>query len=505
MTLTRPELEKIVKTLPVGYYINRNVKIVIDENADCSSYDPMNDLIIISLKQINCGLDSLKDDGNEEEAVRSNVYHEISHAFLTPTCLKVDRTMNVFEDERIESILRKYYMNVNFRKMIIAINNYKGEAPENADSAFYHLVRYRVGDKKWIDRLNALIEQYKSLNRTSRYYYVSNYYNEVHLFYDEFVAEWNASNVQNTANQTEANGQADQNDQGNDQQDGNQAAPQENQNDPTDQDEDKEMVDGTNVPSDKPEGQDKNDESNESIYDDSYAKSAIESVMNEFNDNEIFGQISSILQRISKSSSRNGSAINAYSGKFDPRAVVRDDYKYFVQANRTGHIKAYSRTHLNLFIDRSGSFRDSENTVNKLLKALSLFEKSNPEFSFTLITCGCGEQIEKINNRRLRCDGGNRLDEEIFEIFRKVQVPNESNYNIVLFDGDAFSSFGYTEKNINKRNFGAFNNSKTTIISDISNQAAIERYAKQAKLIFTYDYAEELVKNVMIALQALTR
>lgn len=505
MTLTRPELEKIVKTLPIGYYISRNVEITIDENAECSSYDPMNDKIEISMKQINTGLESLQETGNEEEIVRSNLYHEVSHAFLTPTSLHVDRTMNIVEDERIESILRKYYMNVNFRKTIMALNNYHGEAPIDAESAFYHLVRFRVGDPKWIAKLNELIDDYKTLNRSS---YSYSYACAAHNFHDEFVNEWNKMNAQNMTepNPIQANGQNGQDSaeaqQTTGSQDGTQPIKVDAQNDDNSDD----QPDTNAIQSDETcEQEGEQQELNESIYDDSYAKAMIESVMNEFNDNEISAQIQSILQRIAKASSRNGSAINAYSGKFDPRAVVRDDYKYFVQANRTGHIKAYSRTHLNLFIDRSGSFKDSEDTVNKLIKALSIFEKSNPEFTFTLITCGDGERIEPINHRKLDCRGGNRLDSEIFQIFRQVQRPNESNYNIVLFDGDAFSNCGRYDRAACRPNFGAFNNSKTTIISDYDNREVIERYAKSAKHIFTADYVDELIKNVMIALQALTR
>ena len=67
----------------------------------------------------------------------------------------------------------------------------------------------------------------------------------------------------------------------------------------------------------------------------------------------------------------NGSAINAYSGVFDPRSVGRQDYKYFIQKNRAGNVKRFSKIKLNLFIDDSGSFKDSENVVNsnKLLFA----------------------------------------------------------------------------------------------------------------------------------------
>ena len=82
-----------------------------------------------------------------------------------------------------------------------------------------------------------------------------------------------------------------------------------------------------------------------------------------------------LFNKNSKVTKKNSAAINAYSGVFDPRSTIRDDYKFFLQSNRVGHQKAFSKMKLNLFIDRSGSFYPSVPMVNKIIYALQKIEK----------------------------------------------------------------------------------------------------------------------------------
>ena len=193
MNYSTNELNNILKTLPVGYYLKRNVTVEMDESAGCSYYDPMNDKICISFKQLSTSLNSLKNDVELEENVRTLLYHEVSHAFITPKQLKATNVMNIFEDERIESVLRHYYMNTNFREFVKRVNNYHGEDPDNAESAFYHLVRYRVGDKKWLDELHELIMKYATLEKNPYWRTLYAYQDDVEDFHKRFVNEWNGN------------------------------------------------------------------------------------------------------------------------------------------------------------------------------------------------------------------------------------------------------------------------------------------------------------------------
>lgn len=504
MKITFNEIEKILKTLPIGYYLKRNVDVALDPDTECSYYVPMEDAIRISFKQLEGAFESVKKTKNVEKIVRGMLYHEVSHAFITPKNLRMTSWMNTFEDERIESVLRHYYLNTNFRELVKLVNNFKDEKPANAKQAFYQLVRYRVGDKDWLKRLHELIQKYRTLNRRSEYYDVWEYEKDVRNFYENFMTwyEMNHPELDEIKSQPEvpsaSSCESDESSESATESDESDDESDEETDETTDDESNEENDEAVNLESDE-----------ESESDESLSSKEIDNLMsdalNELVDKEMIESVQQILQRISKSTSKNGSAINAYSGVFDPRSVVRDDYKYFVQQNRIGHIKAFSKVHLNLFIDRSGSFRSSQDTVNKLLYSLRLFENSNPNFTFDLVTCGMGERLETKKDRIMECRGGNKLDHNAFDLFKKLQFAGQTNYNIVLFDGDAFSDYSYKETAEAQKNFGAFNASNVTIISDYDNKDAIEKYACSAKKIFTYDYANELCKNVMNALQMLTR
>ena len=187
MRLTTHEIEKILNTLPIGYYVKREVKVKLDENAPCSYYDPMHDSICISSSQLNNALDNLKNSENVEDDIRTILYHEVSHAFITPKCMKVTRERNIFEDERIESVLRKYYRRVNFREFVKRINNFHGEQPKSADDAYYQLVRYRVGNPEWLEKLHQLILKWSNIGRLSDWYYCL----DIDDFYRSFCEWWN--------------------------------------------------------------------------------------------------------------------------------------------------------------------------------------------------------------------------------------------------------------------------------------------------------------------------
>lgn len=511
MKITFNEIEKILKTLPIGYYLKRNVDVTLDPDTECSYYVPMDDTIRISFKQLEGTFESIEKTKNVETIVRGMLYHEVSHAFITPKNLRMTSCMSIFEDERIESVLRHYYLNTNFRELVKLVNNFKGEKPANAKQAFYQLVRYRVGDKDWLERLHELIQKYKTLNRRSEGYERYEYEADVRNFYEDFMTwyKMNHPELDETKTQPEvpsaSSCESDESSESTTESDKSDDEPDEE----TDEETDKMTDDESDEESDEAENLESDESDEESESDESLSSKEIDNMMfdalNELVDKEMIESVRQILQRISKSTSKNGSAINAYSGVFDPRSVVRDDYKYFVQQNRIGHIKAFSKVHLNLFIDRSGSFRRSQDTVNKLLYSLRLFENSNPNFTFDLVTCGKGERLETKKDRIIECRGGNKLDHDVFDIFKKLQFAGQTNYNIALFDGDAFSDYDYREKAEARKNFGAFNASNVTIISDCDNYNAIERYACSAKKIFTHDYANELCKNVMNALQMLTR
>ena len=247
-------------------------------------------------------------------------------------------------------------------------------------------------------------------------------------------------------------------------------------------------------------------ENEEGEFSEDEIESIISEALDSLKDKELLNGVNSILSRISNNKKRNGSAMNAYSGRFDVRSTLRDDCKFFVQANRTGHIKQFSKTHLNLFIDVSGSFCKHQTTTNSLLYALKEFEKQNTNFEFDVVVMQVGERLLDRDHREIECGGGNWLDDEIKDIFKKLQFGGYDNYNIVLFDGNALTDYwlGYDKAEAIK-NFKAFDVSNCTFISDFKNERYVNSAkCKSMKTIFTADYVNEFKKNIFKALQNMT-
>ena len=518
MTITIKQIEEILNTLPIGYYAKRKINLKLDENAQGSFYDPMNDEITISYPQLANTIDSLDEQALEDD-IRCMLYHEISHAILTPKNLKILTYINIIEDERIETILSDYYLRVNFREFVKKVNHYHGEQPKNVDEAFYHLVRFRQGTDYWLNRLKDLIKKYNRLSQKS--YWDTNgiydYSQDCYNFYHDFIDDWERQKQQEQ--KQEQKQEQDQNQEqisdsptnsSDDSDDPNesqkQSEEQKEENTETSTDKSQQTTEGEDntsleTPLSTPaHGKEPNPE-----FDKELADELFEAQINKLNNKQFSEKIHTILNRISKNNKHNGSAINSYSGKFDIRSVTRDDYKYFVSQNRNGHVNAYSKTNLNLFVDCSGSFSSSEKKVNELVYALIQFEKANPDFNLNIITMNEKIKILEKKNRTIKCVGGNRLTPDLPEIYKKLQFPGTANYNIALWDGDANSDYVGPFKTEGKRRFSTFNHENCTIISDTDNERDITRYCKSAKKIFTSDYTNKFEENIFKTLQALTR
>lgn len=134
--------------------------------------------------------------------------------------------------------------------------------------------------------------------------------------------------------------------------------------------------------------------------------------------------IKDILPIITNFNKKNcgGSAMASYSGVINPRNVARGDYKFFDRKAQERGVNKFGSVHLNLFLDESGSFCSNESKANQLISALAQAEKIDKNFSFDIVYCGMGERLVKDKHHRtMKCGGGNDLDVEIFNIYRRLQ------------------------------------------------------------------------------------
>lgn len=489
------ETKAIADALPIGIYAKRRIRCSLREDENTSFYSPMTDEIIISYPQITCALKMTPEDEDKEVAIRSMLYHEVSHAILTGWNGRVTDQFNIFEDERIETVLNDFYLDVDFAKQVYRINGIQSnddlKAPKNALDAFYQLVRFHKGDADLLDRVKKMLVKYAPLSKTMlnlpsgdgwREYNceINDLFNEVKKRFGEPPVSENDGGEGEDGDGSGKSGDSGKSKDGKGKKD---------KSGMTDGDGKKVAIDVKDAIKKALEaGADgdmieilKEMNSLEKVFSDGVAPAY---------DDDLYKKFDVIISNFNKKNN-SGASLTGYSGVFNPRSAGREDYRYFDRKATVNGTNKFGTFHLNLFLDNSGSFCDNAPIVNAVLGALVRLEKVNRNFSFDVVHCGVGEELitdkAKIG---LTCDDGTKLDYDAIELYRKLQKPSTYNYNIVLYDGSCY------DRRYNDA-FKAFNHSNTTIISDISNREEIERYAPNAKQIITKHYTENLLNNIV--------
>lgn len=489
------ETKAIADALPIGIYAKRRIRCSLREDENTSFYSPMTDEIIISYPQITGALKMTPEDEDKEVAIRSMLYHEVSHAILTGWNGRVTDQFNIFEDERIETVLNDFYLDVDFAKQVYRINGIQSnddlKAPKNALDAFYQLVRFHKGDADLLDKVKKLLVKYAPLSKTMLnlpsgdgwWEYnreINDLFNEVKKRFGEPPVSEDDGCESEDEDGSGKSGDSGKSKDGKDKKD---------KSGMTDGDGKKVAVDVKDAIKKALEaGADgdmieilKEMNSLEKVFSDGVAPAY---------DDDLYKKFDVIISNFNKKNN-SGASLTGYSGVFNPRSAGREDYRYFDRKATVNGTNKFGTFHLNLFLDNSGSFCDNAPIVNAVLGALVRLEKVNRNFSFDVVHCGVGEELitdkAKIG---LTCDDGTKLDYDAIELYRKLQKPSTYNYNIVLYDGSCY------DRNYNDA-FKAFNHSNTTIISDISNREEIERYAPNAKQIITKRYTENLLNNIV--------
>jgi len=507
MELSFARCEQILDTLPIGYYTGRRIGTTLDKEAETSFYSPAEDSIIVSYKIIHERLSHLPDGSDDEEAVRSMLYHEVSHAILTPQTLRPSSINNIMEDERIETVLRNYYHNVNFRKQLYDLHG--GHAPKatNCEQAFYNAVRFGLGTGKVQNAVNKILKRYASLNRSSHRYGENGigsvyYENDIEDLWDLIKKEFR-SNPEEFNEQEGQEGssmkQMDKLGQGQGQEKGNKqtAMPGENNKD-------SEGEETEDMPDKIGDSDREIEATKEQIRRMVGACLSRESGLDEGEQEKLAEFQKTAEMIISNFNKKNsgGSGINAYSGVFNPRAVARKDYRFFERSMPMQGNNRFGTCHLNLIIDCSGSFCENVPLTNGILSALSEIERKNRNFSMDVVFINHNIKICKtVRERRMVATGGNDIPYNMKEILLGLQKPQTCNYNIVLFDGDAMCNNCdcRTDKQYQAR-FGVFDMNQTTLITDPDNEQYMGSGFNSAKVVVTRDYTEELVRHITNAL-----
>jgi hypothetical protein len=191
MNISVEELEEAAKGLPIGFYIGAHVPVTVSQCIDASCCDVANREIKLSLQQMNLALSCVQDADAKSSTIRAMLYHEVSHAFLTPSCMYPRKHINIFEDERIETICRTLYKKVCFKKLLKQTNHWVGPTdPRTTEDMFFQIVRFHVcggaladefglDSEKFLPMVKELIIRYAGLKRDSKQRIVKQYSDDV--------------------------------------------------------------------------------------------------------------------------------------------------------------------------------------------------------------------------------------------------------------------------------------------------------------------------------------
>lgn len=452
----------------------------------------------MSFRNVQTMLQNAPDDIDVESVVRGLLYHEVSHAVLTPAIQftgegvgfnsnalrfafcqikheykkRFGRELsfsdckdlfNIVEDERIETLLKDYYLNVDFRKNVVLLNGITDPEKEleNADlfRRLFLVCRYHVGTQEELNALKLLIENFREITNRSEGKYVCPYIDAI-----EYLAMTVLKNVKT----------------------------------PTKQDDQKQpnnskSKDGQQNITPSPV------EISDLFKDNPYMKKAageIRDVLKKASTNQEAASCADRLNRIitaamNKRKMRSG-AHTAYAGNIDPRLCANNDYRWFTKKSTTGNGKRFDKININLFCDNSRSFYDDEDNLNGLIVTLLKLAEQNKDLTVTTTHINRSIRRGTKEDMFVHCFGGTMLDDSIKTIYPSLQKPNATNWNVVVFDG-------YCSK---PENFAVFNHPNVIMVVDDSNRPTIKTYCPQTRSkIIMGDYAKEFEQTVLSLLE----
>lgn len=538
MKIKKYEIESLLKKVPTGYYFGKCIPIDLSESAETSYCSLDGPKIVISYNNLVNLADKINDveDGEYTMLVRSLVFHEISHALLTPYFyvriledpasffsdsreVAIPKELlaylvNTAEDQRIETITCKIFEGVDYRKLINKLAPLETTNDLDPMTIYFNLIRYNIlpstlfssieepersqSFRRLFSKRSSIVNSKFSTNETiySKYFIeetISLYFSIVDAVEHDKENESKSSETSSDTKDLESSSYSETS----------KSSPQT-------------YVEGYDDRHFLPElGRDEFKDSEEtprlgdlmrkkSENSLSFLSSLMKPLFNpEYSEesNKLVAKLKQILVLVNKSSARQSAASSSYSGVFNPRQADRDDCRFFITNTAQGSQRLNNRIQVNLFIDRSGSFYASVDKVNILLRAMHQLRQICPRFSFTISTIGEGVRNEDVDRYFSHSAyDGTFLDESAFNAFNKVQNSEASCLNVVLIDGYAWATSNDKDSLVFK-NVSAFNHKNTVVITDRSNQREFERFAPMAKLKICYDYADMMINEVVTYLK----
>jgi len=561
--------EKILETLPLSHYLKVDtIPVKFDKDSETSYFEPERFRINVALKNVLDAIAGSKKteitDYDLEKHLRCLLYHEISHAILTPRDLMLTANekerydvlnpmfANIIEDERIESILGSFYYGVDFKENLR--NICKINHSTSFENFVFNCVRHRYSPVLKTEINNSIDDFIISNEKITANGSARVLCNSMDLLLKYLKDIWKKYIEPKTDSKEDSSISDSPKDsyksKGSSEQSGMESSsgsiPTEEGTDDKGKpssssvSSDSTSKTGTNPNETEDEEQGSDDKNLESLESKTFDNEEIEKIVDKAmrrlkeiasnygsysmkledfeEDTNATIELLKIITRNSGTGVYNEPAEYGYTGKFDAKRFFKDyneSYKWFKKKSFEGSTQRNksSKKILNIWLDQSGSFGGNDDSVNVVLRSLYEIEKKRKDFEWRLIRMTCNCNIEKDKSKRYsKSFSGNALPvNKIRQIYEETNKTKQE-LNIVLFDGHANSlDFGSGDEDMDYHetySFDAlkpFNNNKTIFITESSNTARIKAICSQARDVIeqNHSYAPCLKQNILTAFDML--
>ena len=561
MKLNLEEMRDIARTLPIGYYLGRKVPVFVEEGDRAYCDVVKGDVHIgVGLLQIAADHIDAKDaaEWDRETLLRCLLYHEIGHLLLTPKWCKThirvknangnsyrednsNRIFNIFEDERLECILSKYFMGVKFRKFVKLVCKGEGGGRKDDISKIYRAIRLRDAPKDVSDAVDAAIRNLAHIiSVTTEWGYDSagKYGFNLGLYSDEVNAlvkkildskeesggGGGGQSKQEQSKQDSPEQPAPKEQSKQDKSDGEQKDEQKDGKSDGESDDKSDAGDDSDGGVDGDDGEDKSSDG-DATGDDADASDTEDA---EDTDDEVSCAVSGVLtlppeylkevadkvfatptseienvlrrfaQRIAKQKGAQAAGRwSALTGRIDPRRDAQDKDRIFRRSSDVGDA-INTAVHLTLWVDTSGSFSRSVPLLNQILAATYRAMKiSGGKLDVDVVKMNDGAEVAGQNDWQIVAHGGNNINHTYVGAWRKTRKKNKRNIDVVVFDGEACGYYENTKAYIDEIVKQIWDSPDCHLVIDRENEAWAEELKRAHVTLLTGNYAESLRDEVV--------
>ena len=241
-------------------------------------------------------------------------------------------------------------------------------------------------------------------------------------------------------------------------------------------------------------------------------KNTIDRLFNQYLDPILEARLRKTIDMKLRKEQQRGGAINAYTGRLDPRSVGRKDWRIWLTDADRGCVRQYNTIHLICLIDSSGSMSGNDYLVNVFIRTLDRIAQDYTKFTFDIIQVD--EQViewkdhnQKYSHRNawntLSFEKKQGAGKDLISVIRRHTKPQTNNYIVAMFDGDfhsapydTFGHLGIDEKASPKDPIRNIDGVNTIIVTDEANRKYIEASCNRARVRYCSNYVAEFQDTV---------